>query len=156
MKSRKYTDKQLQDAVTSSISFRQVLIKVGLVPEGGSYSTIRHRIKTLGIDTSHFKGQGWNEGTQQPLKVDLEDYLSNKYPIRSHKLRLRLLREKIFPHQCHSCNGTEWLGKPIPLELEHIDGNHENNYLSNLKLLCPNCHAFTPTYRGRKLKKSVS
>lgn len=35
-----------------------------------------------------------------------------------------------------------------PIELEHIDGDHTNNHLNNLKLLCPNCHSLTPTYKG--------
>ena len=52
-------------------------------------------------------------------------------------------------HKCEECNNSKWLNKPIPLELEHIDGNSENNNLKNLKLLCPNCHALTPTYKGR-------
>ena len=53
-------------------------------------------------------------------------------------------------HICQRCNNTKWLDFPIPLELEHIDGNSLNNELSNLKLLCPNCHFFTPTYRRKK------
>jgi 5-methylcytosine-specific restriction endonuclease McrA len=56
-------------------------------------------------------------------------------------------------YKCESCSNSEWLGKQIPLELEHIDGNNRNNDRSNLKLLCPNCHAFTPTYRGRNINK---
>jgi len=47
----------------------------------------------------------------------------------------------------------EWLGQPIPLELDHKDGNHSNNDLSNLRLLCCNCHAQTDNWRGRKIKK---
>lgn len=41
------------------------------------------------------------------------------------------------------------MDKPIPLHLEHIDGNHLNNNLNNLTLLCPNCHSQTPNFRGR-------
>ena len=48
---------------------------------------------------------------------------------------------------CDTCKNSEWCGQEIPLELEHIDGNSENNAASNLKLLCPNCHALTPTYK---------
>lgn len=51
-------------------------------------------------------------------------------------------------HHCNKCKTKEWNGLPIPLELEHIDGNSLNNDLDNLKLLCPNCHAQTPTYKG--------
>jgi hypothetical protein len=50
---------------------------------------------------------------------------------------------------CEECKLDKWLDKPIPLELDHIDGDNRNNIKQNLRLLCPNCHAFTPTYRGR-------
>lgn len=83
-----------------------------------------------------------------------DDYLSNRCPIQSYGLKRRLLREGIFEPRCNKCRGTEWLGEPIPLELEHRDGNPTNNQLSNLELLCPNCHAQTPTYRSRNRKRA--
>lgn len=52
-------------------------------------------------------------------------------------------------NQCNKCKNVEWNNEPIPLELEHIDGNSDNNKLSNVELLCPNCHAQTPTYKNR-------
>jgi 5-methylcytosine-specific restriction endonuclease McrA len=60
-------------------------------------------------------------------------------------------------HKCEECNLTEWRGKPITLELEHIDPDTRNNTRENLKLLCPNCHSLTPTWKignskGWKLK----
>jgi len=57
------------------------------------------------------------------------------------------------PHQCEICSTTKWNGKPIPLEVDHIDGNHENNVLSNLRLICPNCHAQTDTYKAKNRGK---
>jgi hypothetical protein len=51
-------------------------------------------------------------------------------------------------HCCNKCGNSEWNDQPIPIELEHIDGNSENNSIDNLELLCPNCHAQTPTYKG--------
>ena len=71
----------------------------------------------------------------------------------SHRLRLSLLRNKIKEHKCEECKNQTWRGAPIPLELEHIDGNNKNNKLSNLRLLCCNCHAQTDTWRGKKNKK---
>jgi hypothetical protein len=52
-------------------------------------------------------------------------------------------------HKCEECSNTVWQNKPIPLELDHIDGCSENNDLNNLRLICPNCHALTPTYKGK-------
>lgn len=50
---------------------------------------------------------------------------------------------------CLHCDINEWLGQPITLELDHIDGNNKNETRENLRFLCPNCHALTPTWRGR-------
>jgi len=50
---------------------------------------------------------------------------------------------------------SEWQSRPIPLELDPIDGDPRNNRLGNLRLLCPNCHAFTPTYRGRNCTREA-
>jgi 5-methylcytosine-specific restriction endonuclease McrA len=64
-------------------------------------------------------------------------------------LRIRLIRDEIFKRECSCCHGTQWLGKLIPLELDHINGCNKDNRLENLRLLCPNCHTLTTTYRGR-------
>jgi hypothetical protein len=52
-------------------------------------------------------------------------------------------------HECSICHNTEWQGKTIPIELDHIDGNSENNCITNLRLVCPNCHAQTSTYKNK-------
>ena len=54
-------------------------------------------------------------------------------------------------YKCESCNLSEWLNEPIPLELEHCDGDNLNNIKNNLLLLCPNCHAKTKFYRGKNI-----
>jgi hypothetical protein len=73
--------------------------------------------------------------------------------MKSHALRLKLIREGVKDYRCESCGLDTWLGKPIVLELDHIDGNNKNNNLSNLRILCCNCHAQTPNWRGRKKRK---
>ncbi len=80
-------------------------------------------------------------------------YINNNISISSHKLKLKLLKDGIKEHKCELCGNTMWLGKKIPLELHHIDGNHYNNSLSNLKLLCPNCHALEDNNSGAANKK---
>ena len=62
---------------------------------------------------------------------------------------LRLIDDGIKEARCECCKLSEWMGKPIPLELHHKDGNHYNNDLSNLEILCPNCHAQTDNYSRR-------
>lgn len=63
----------------------------------------------------------------------------------------KTLKKYLIKHhgnKCWTCEITEWNKKPIVMELEHIDGNSENNDLKNLSLICPNCHSQTPTYKG--------
>lgn len=147
-----YTDEQVIEAVAQSDSVRQVLDKLGLKPAGGNYKTFYRLVKKLELDTSHFLGRAIHRGKKLDYRTkSIEDYLSNKYRITSHKLRLKLIEEGIFEHKCCNCLLTEWNNLPIPLELDHIDGNNENNNLNNLRLLCPNCHAQTSTYRGRHI-----
>ena len=148
MKLHKYTENELREAIKNSASIRQVLLKLGVAAFGGNYQTFKKATKHFEIDISHFTGRGWNKGNHQS-KRETKDYLSNKFPISSHKLRLRLLKEGTFKHQCSNCKRKNWMGSPVPLELDHIDGNNKDNNLSNLRLLCPNCHALAPTYRSK-------
>ena len=60
--------------------------------------------------------------------------------------RAMLLRSR--SRVCEICGLNEWMGKPIQIEMDHVDGDHANNADSNLRLICPNCHAQTPTYKG--------
>ena len=73
--------------------------------------------------------------------------------VQSNKLRKKLLREGLKEPKCEHCGNSVWMGQPIPLEVHHCDGNKTNNVLSNLQVLCPNCHALTSTYRGKNIKK---
>jgi len=149
---RKYTDAQFIDAVRQARSHRQVLNLLGLKEAGGNYATLKRRIKELGLDTSHWAGQAWNKGVVRGPQLPVQDYLNNKRSIQTYKLKLRLLKAGIFEHKCYSCGLTLWKGEPIPLELEHKNGNPQDNSLDNLTLLCPNCHALTTTYRGKNKK----
>jgi 5-methylcytosine-specific restriction endonuclease McrA len=154
MKLRKYTVEQLTEAVRTSFSYRQTLIKLGVVPAGGNYEIIKKAIAHFNLDSSHFRGQGWNKGQKFAPKRPIEVYLSNEVPIGSYKLKKRLLDEGLMDPVCTNCHLEEWLGLPIPLELDHINGDSSNNNLDNLRLLCPNCHALTPTYRGKNMLKA--
>ena len=150
MKLRKYSPEQLRAAVVQATSMRQVLQKLQVAPYGGNYDVLRKALRFYEISTVHFTGRGWNRGKAFPPKRAIDLYLNNQVPAQSYKLRNRLLREGLLEPKCASCANTHWLGQPIPLELDHINGNNKDNSLANLRLLCPNCHAFTPTYRSRR------
>lgn len=146
---RKYSDDQLRIAITTSRSIREVLLKLGLCGTGGGYTSIKRYIEHLQIDTTHLKGQSWRTNLKIPPKRPIEYYLQENSCVNSSSLRKRLIYEEIFEFRCNKCKLNSWNDLPISLELEHKDGNHFNNLLENLELLCPNCHAQTPTYRGK-------
>lgn len=79
----------------------------------------------------------------------LEKILVENSTYQSFKLKNKLLKEGLKECKCEKCNNTEWLGKPIPLELHHINGDRTDNRIENLQILCPNCHAQTDNYRGK-------
>jgi hypothetical protein len=68
--------------------------------------------------------------------------------------RRALIRER--GHACEVCANASWMGQPIPLQLDHIDGNSDNNLRENLRLICPNCHAQTPTFGNRNRSNAFS
>ena len=130
----------------ASSSMNQASITLGM-----NYKTLCFHAKRLACFKSNQSGKGLTK-TQKENVISLSEIFEGKYNYQSHKLRKRLLKESIKVHQCESCNLSEWLQKPIPLELHHKDGNRYNNQLENLMLLCPNCHAFTENYRAKNIK----
>jgi len=86
------------------------------------------------------------------IKYELNDILNGLHPqYPTSKLSKRLVNEGLKIYKCESCGISEYNNKHISLELNHIDGNSYNHILSNLELLCPNCHSQTDTYRSKKL-----
>jgi hypothetical protein len=152
----RYSEEQLREAISQSFSIRQALQILGMAAKGGNYRVIHKAVVRYNIDTSHFTGRAHNKGKKLGSKRKIADYLNNQIPINSFRLKNRLLSENLLQPICSRCENTTWLDAPIPLELDHIDGDSQNNHATNLRLLCPNCHALTATYRGKNKKRVLS
>jgi DNA-directed RNA polymerase subunit N (RpoN/RPB10) len=153
-----YNDDELIKAVAECASVAKVLERFGLKPSGGNYTKINKRIKELGLDTRHFKGShDWARGQKSTFvrKRALSEIMVQDSVYTTSMLRKRLIAEGIFEHRCMSCGLDTWLDNKIPLEIDHINGDRYDNRLENLRLLCPNCHALTATYRGKNKKSSA-
>jgi len=114
--------------------------------------TLENYLKKWNIE---YKGNMGRKNIYHDDIKNIEDYLSNKVPIGTHRLKIKLIKCGLKEHKCENCDLTEWLGDLIPIELHHIDGNRFNNNLDNLQILCPNCHSKTDNNSGKKNKKSL-
>lgn len=148
----RYTDDDLKEAVRESISYRQVLVKLGMFAAGGNYKQVQKRIRRADIDTSHFKGQ--SHGTSGfKMQRPIEEYLVYGSDITSSSLKKKLIRAGLLEERCANGHEAVWMGRKLILHLDHINGDNMDNRLENLQMLCPNCHSITETYcRGLRVK----
>ncbi|MFF1747015.1 HNH endonuclease signature motif containing protein [Streptomyces mirabilis] len=151
----KWTREALEPVVAVSVSVSEVVRRLGLDSVGGHQANIARRIKACGIDTSHFTPvvrtdrMRYNQRRRTAEEILVEDASAHARRIPSRRLK-RAMRELGVEERCALC-GTEpvWLEEPLPLEVDHVDGNWRNNRIENLRFLCPNCHSTTDSYRGR-------
>lgn len=147
------SDEEFRQIVANAYSYSDCLRAVGLGTSGGSSTdTLKRRIQELNCDISHFN-RGNQKGKATNAKYTLEEIMvENSTYANIARLKLRLVNEGVMEYKCAICGNTgEWLGNPLSLQLDHIDGNNRNHTKENLRFLCPNCHAQTETFGGKNV-----
>ncbi|MEV0002177.1 HNH endonuclease signature motif containing protein [Micromonospora sp. NPDC050980] len=149
----KYSPERLAAAAARARSVTEVMRLLGVRVSGGSHAHISRQLKRLGIDTSHFTGQAHNKGQPSPRRTTSSQLLL-RLPAGSRRTPGTRLRRALadigVPVECEECRcGPLWLGRPLTLHVDHINGDFLDNRPPNLRILCPNCHSQTDTFAGR-------
>lgn len=140
---------ELEEIVKSSRTLQEVLKKIGYSSvSGANRNTVQTRLDKYNISTEHF-----TKGVSRGIKRTEENVFCKNSTATQKTLRDWYIKGKYTEYKCSICGQKPfWNGKPLTLTLDHIDGDNTNNEISNLRYLCPNCHALTDTYRGKNIK----
>jgi hypothetical protein len=151
----KYTKELLEPIVKESFSTQEVMKKLGLKLTGGSNSHLKKKFVLYNLDYSHFNKHGSNHKGGAP-KVLFEQVLvlNRLHGRRENVFRLkRAMLESGFKEECAICFlPPEWNGKPLTLQIDHINGNGLDNRKENVRFLCPSCHSQTETFGTKNIK----
>lgn len=154
----KLSDEQFVELLKKSSTISEVLFKLGYTVKGNSwgYSQVKRRMDDLNLDYSIFKGKSAVTKTNKLNNVKKEDILKENCKHQRTVLRRYVIKNNLIPYKCAICGCTEWQGKTLSLELDHINGVNNDNRLENLRFLCPNCHSQTSTYGSRNQQLNSS
>jgi hypothetical protein len=138
------TKEKVTEVCNNSESMTMAAIKLKV-----HFNTLKRVAEKFGC----YKPNKGLKGVKKPInpKIQLKEILEGKHPtFQTYKLKMRLLKEGIFENECSICGLDSWLGNPLMIELDHIDGDSHNHKIDNLRMLCPNCHSQTQTFRSKK------
>jgi 5-methylcytosine-specific restriction endonuclease McrA len=144
-----YSQSELQEIANKCNSISDMLEALGYGRNNGSVAkTIKRVVADKDIDISHFNPFARNH--QRPTYSLKDILIENSCYTSIDRLKIRLVNEGIMEYKCAWCgNCGEWNGKPLKLQLDHINGKHNDHRIENLRFLCPNCHSQTETFSGR-------
>jgi hypothetical protein len=146
-------------AVAANISIGGVLSQLGCGVSGTNYRRVHNMVRDLQLDTSHWLGMGFLRGkthTWSPSKSLSEILVERSTYHNLLQLKKRLVQAGCLQYACALCGISDWQGRILVLQLDHVNGVGDDHRLENLRLLCPNCHSQTNTYCGRNARRAIA
>ena len=136
------TDEEFKNIIKISNTWNEILCKCNY--RGHYYKDkVLDRIYRQNLSIEHLREKKRKKYTLDEIMAENSTYLS------SNSLKERLIKELNWERKCSRCDLSKWMGKDIPIDLDHINGDFRDNRIENLRFLCPNCHAKTDTYKGQ-------
>ena len=144
----------MQELLDNSNSYADVLRAIGLSDHGGNRNTLRKVINDYNLDLTKINNNRSQQNLAQISRVQnkarpIEELLTENSPYKSSSLLKRLVKEGYKTLQCERCGVVDWMGEELSFHLHHKNGVHSDNTLSNLEVLCPNCHSQTENFAGK-------
>lgn len=149
-----WDESKLREAIVTSGCKSDILRNLGISTKSGNFQTLEKYLKKYKIDTSHIvydnkRGNKWNrQYTNEEIFIKDSSYGNGS------SLKARIIKDELLDYRCDKCGNTGvWNDQKLVLHLDHMNGDHYDNRLQNLRFLCPNCHSQTETYCVGKVRE---
>lgn len=143
-----YTIDELKEAVQRAECVSDVCKNLNITICSFNYNRIRALCKKHSISLDHFDVK--KTFRRKKKNWSYEDVFVENTPISRTRLRPLCIKYGLYTGKCDECGISDmWNGKPLTIEIDHINGINDDNRIENLRWLCPNCHSQTETYRNR-------
>lgn len=144
---RYFNYETLSTAVATSTSMIQTIKKLYPRYSAGLIPTVQKYINLWNLSTEHWLGQCWAKGVKRPPKTPEQEIFVLGSNVKRSTVKSAFMRYA--KYACSECGISEWQGRKLTLQLDHINGVRNDNRLENLRLMCPNCHSQTDTFAGK-------